>query len=177
MKNIKIVCLLICLFTFGYQTMAQLTMNELKHAHTTKLENAKKYTNSTIDAFNEVQLNFKPTEEEMTVMQQTAHLCQNIFWLSSLIAENKILPVKINKDKTYTKIELLDFINQSYDFAIKTIQEVAEDSIFNTAEIAGNKLNKIQLLNLIQDHQTHHRAQLLVYARLNGIKPPAYKGW
>ena len=62
-------------------------------------------------------------------------------------------------------------------YGMNIIQEVEEDSIFNTAEIAGNKLNKIQLLNLIQDHQTHHRAQLLVYARLNGIKPPPYKGW
>jgi len=30
---------------------------------------------------------------------------------------------------------------------------------------------------LLNDHQTHHRGQLVVYLRLNGIKPPAYIGW
>lgn len=42
---------------------------------------------------------------------------------------------------------------------------------------SGRKLNKIQFLNLIQDHQTHHRAQLLVYLRLNNLTPPRYSGW
>ncbi len=38
-------------------------------------------------------------------------------------------------------------------------------------------MNKLQINNPMQDHQTHHRAQLLNYLRLNGIKPPAYIGW
>ncbi len=42
---------------------------------------------------------------------------------------------------------------------------------------SGTQLNKIQFLNLIEDHQTHHRAELLVYLRLNNIKPPEYIGW
>ncbi|OYY03206.1 MAG: DinB family protein, partial [Sphingobacteriia bacterium 35-40-5] len=35
----------------------------------------------------------------------------------------------------------------------------------------------VQFLNLIQDHQTHHRAQLIVYLRLNMLNPPNYTGW
>jgi uncharacterized damage-inducible protein DinB len=38
-------------------------------------------------------------------------------------------------------------------------------------------MNKLQIINLINDHQTHHRAQLLVYLRLKGVKPPEYVGW
>jgi uncharacterized damage-inducible protein DinB len=38
-------------------------------------------------------------------------------------------------------------------------------------------MNKLQILNLLNDHQTHHRAQLIVYLRINGIKPPDYVGW
>ena len=41
----------------------------------------------------------------------------------------------------------------------------------------GGKLNKYQFLNLIQDHQTHHVGQLIVYLRINNIEPPKYIGW
>jgi uncharacterized damage-inducible protein DinB len=30
---------------------------------------------------------------------------------------------------------------------------------------------------LMHDHHTHHRGQIIVYLRLNGLKPPKYVGW
>lgn len=30
---------------------------------------------------------------------------------------------------------------------------------------------------LMRDHMTHHRGQLIVYLRLNGLAPPRYQGW
>jgi uncharacterized damage-inducible protein DinB len=41
---------------------------------------------------------------------------------------------------------------------------------------AGPKARR-QILILMHDHQSHHVGQLIVYLRLNGIKPPAYVGW
>ncbi|MDT8346268.1 MAG: DinB family protein, partial [Flavobacteriaceae bacterium] len=41
---------------------------------------------------------------------------------------------------------------------------------------AGEK-TKIQILNLLHDHVTHHRGQLVVYLNLKEIKPPRYTGW
>ncbi len=34
-----------------------------------------------------------------------------------------------------------------------------------------------QIINLMNDHLTHHRAQAIVYLRLNGVMPPKYVGW
>ena len=38
-------------------------------------------------------------------------------------------------------------------------------------------MSKRQILVLMNDHLTHHRGQMIVYVRLKGVKPPAYKGW
>ncbi|WP_374662973.1 DinB family protein [Parasegetibacter sp. NRK P23] len=38
-------------------------------------------------------------------------------------------------------------------------------------------MSKLQIINLLSDHQTHHRGQLLVYLRLCGLTPPKYVGW
>ncbi len=38
----------------------------------------------------------------------------------------------------------------------------------------GLKRTKRQVLLLLADHITHHRGQMLVYMRLNGLKPPRY---
>jgi uncharacterized damage-inducible protein DinB len=44
------------------------------------------------------------------------------------------------------------------------------------AFFAGPK-TKLQILNLMQDHVTHRRGQLIVYLNLNDIQPPKYTGW
>jgi uncharacterized damage-inducible protein DinB len=36
-----------------------------------------------------------------------------------------------------------------------------------------NLLNKLQFINFIHDHQSHHIGQLIVYLRLNNIEPPS----
>ena len=76
-----------------------------------------------------------------------------------------------------TKSEIIDFLAGAYDFAIRAVNNLDAESIPKEFAFAGKKLNKIQFLNLIQDHQAHHRAQLIVYLRLNQLKPPAYVGW
>lgn len=173
----RLIFLFSLMLNYNQNTNAQLSLDALRQAHVSKLEHAQKYTTSVLHLFDDSLLLFKPTEDEMTVSQQITHLCQNIVWLSGLLSEKKEVPFRISKEKKYTKIELLELISTAYTFGIEAMRSLSEASLFNTTEVANNKLNKIQLLNLIQDHQTHHRAQLLVYLRLNGIKPPSYTGW
>ena len=44
-------------------------------------------------------------------------------------------------------------------------------------EFFAGPMNKRQILTLLNDHQTHHCGQLIVYLRLKGVKPPDYRGW
>ncbi|MGK0251702.1 MAG: putative damage-inducible protein DinB, partial [Gammaproteobacteria bacterium] len=46
-----------------------------------------------------------------------------------------------------------------------------------TVEFFAGPKSRMQILNLLQDHVTHHRGQLIVYLNLNSIEPPQYSGW
>ena len=41
---------------------------------------------------------------------------------------------------------------------------------------AGPK-SKFQILNLLEDHVTHHRGQLIVYLNFKNSIPPSFIGW
>jgi len=75
------------------------------------------------------------------------------------------------------KEQVLQFLASAYDYAIKAMSEVDEKTLSKEFNWSGGKMNKFQFLNLIQDHQSHHVGQLIVYLRLNNITPPKYIGW
>ena len=54
-----------------------------------------------------------------------------------------------------------------------TLESLEEEVDFFTTQVR----NKGQILTLLNDHHTHHRGELLVYLRLQNIKPPRYQGW
>jgi len=59
----------------------------------------------------------------------------------------------------------------------KCVQALKEENLDEKVDFFAGEKNKLQILNLLQDHVTHHRGQLAVYLNLKGIKPPAYTGW
>ncbi len=68
-------------------------------------------------------------------------------------------------------------LSKTYDFALDVLQHFDLARLSDTVSFFAGPMNKLQIINLLNDHQTHHRAQMLVYLRLNGIKPPDYIGW
>ncbi|HET7002705.1 MAG TPA: DinB family protein, partial [Puia sp.] len=68
-------------------------------------------------------------------------------------------------------------LNTVYDYAITTLEKFKPGHLADTVSFFIKPMNKLQILNLLNDHQTHHRAQLIVYLRINGFKPPDYVGW
>lgn len=57
------------------------------------------------------------------------------------------------------------------------VQKANETDLTTKVDFFARPKTKLQILNLMQDHVTHHRAQILVYLNLNEIKPPKYVGW
>jgi uncharacterized damage-inducible protein DinB len=76
-----------------------------------------------------------------------------------------------------SKKQVMQFLNDAYEYGLKAMVELDEKSLSKEFNWNGGKLNKYQFLNLIQDHQTHHVGQLIVYLRINNIEPPKYIGW
>ncbi|GHU57853.1 hypothetical protein FACS189444_0610 [Spirochaetia bacterium] len=154
--------------------------NALIQAHINKFINSEKYTLEVASEMPDSLYNFRPVSTEMSFKQQLIHLGKNIIWLCTKYLNeqpnlpsfsNNLVAEEMNKDQT------INFVKKAYEYGITSFKHLDTASLMKKFDWSGTQLNKIQFLNLIEDHQTHHRAELLVYLRLNNIKPPEYIGW
>jgi uncharacterized damage-inducible protein DinB len=65
-------------------------------------------------------------------------------------------------------------INKTFDETILLIQRFDTTQFDDKLDYLGIERTKRQIFLLLADHITHHRAQMLVYMRLNGLVPPRY---
>ena len=143
------------------------------------MTNAREYTLAVAKLMPDTLYSFKPVEGEMSFREQLIHISQNLYWLSSTYLAEKPNPLTETKEHLLLldKKAVMELVHSAYDYALLSISKVDTTTLSKELKFfAGNK-DKYQFLNLIEDHQTHHRAQLIVYLRLNGIKPPEYIGW
>ena len=68
-------------------------------------------------------------------------------------------------------------MNIAFDKVTNIIKNISPDDLPSEVDFFAGKKSKLQMLNLMQDHVTHHIGQLIVYLNLNEIKPPKYSGW
>lgn len=163
-------------FTFS-SLIAQSVDTVFLNANITKLKNAKEYTLQVADLMPEEKYNYKPSKEEMEFGKQLLHISENLCWLSSSYLTGNKNPLTAADGKLTSKKDIIPVVTKAYDFAIDALQNFNLKALTDTVKFFSGPMNKLQIINLIQDHQTHHRGQLLVYLRLNGIKPPDYVGW
>ena len=75
------------------------------------------------------------------------------------------------------KAEIIEKISGSYDKLIKRINEMTDvdfDTQYEIPFLKGSKSLRVMVM-FVRDHNTHHRAQLVSYLRMNNIKPAAYR--
>jgi uncharacterized damage-inducible protein DinB len=143
----------------------------------TKLQNSKEYTLKVANLMPDEKYGFKPVPGEMSFGEQLLHISANLGWLTSSYITNSKSPVTKEATQVQKKEEIIQILNKTYDFAIGALKPFEASHLADTVSFFAGPKTKLQIINLISDHQTHHRAQMLVYLRLNGIKPPEYVGW
>ena len=121
---------------------------------------------------------FRPSDEEMTFGQQLQHMSKNMTWLSqTYLYEDSIFVNNEVFSKELTPAEVLMIIQQSYQDAMLALKSIDLTTLGKSKEFFAGLKTKRQIISLMHDHATHHRAQLLVYLRMKNIKPPKYRGW
>lgn len=143
-----------------------------------KWQNSKQYLLEVAQAMPESEYDFKPVADEMSFGEQMKHIVGNVSWLTSSFIVKQDNP--FSKEviaKAHTKAEIIEMLGKVFDFSYENVQTITENNLSEEVDFFVKPTNKLQILNLLQDHQTHHRAQAIVYLRLKGIKPPAYRGW
>ncbi len=164
-----------CFLTFSVH--AQSTESLFMQAAVAKLEGSKAYTLLVANAMPADKFEFKATPEEMSFREQALHLAQNTGWLCSSYLQPGINPVTDADGLLTDKAAILTLLEKTYDYAIQVLQSFSAVHLKDTVSFFAGPKTTLQIINLINDHQTHHRAQMIVYLRLNGIKPPDYVGW
>ncbi|MEO6721401.1 MAG: DinB family protein [Ferruginibacter sp.] len=170
--------LLFILFLFSLNTATAQKIDSLfLDAAISKLQNSKEYTLKVANGMPEEKYGFKPVPEEMSFGEQLLHIAANLNWLTSSYITSSKSPVTKAATQVQKKEEIIQVLSNTYDFAIGALKSFEATHLADTVSFFAGPKTKLQIINLIGDHQTHHRAQMIVYLRLNGIKPPEYVGW
>jgi len=129
---------------------------------------------------------WKPHERSMTLGRLAGHIAELPFWAGRILDTEMIdlTPMVTGPYQPYIPSSLKDLL-QKFDTNVAEAREGlkrARDEHFNQmwslqlkgkAVSSGSKLSMIRSMSL--NHIIHHRAQLGVYLRLNGIPlPPLY---
>lgn len=145
-----------------------------KSAFLEKWENSRVYLIEIAAAMPDSLYDYKPTERQMTFKEQLLHIQDNMNWLGTTY---------FSKDKPQittiptSKAEVLNMISDAFQRVSEQIKYTSEEQFSETVKFFAGPKSRLQLLNLLQDHVTHHRGQLIVYLNLNDINPPNYLGW
>jgi uncharacterized damage-inducible protein DinB len=144
--------------------------------HIIKWQNGLKYTEDVMNALPDSLWNFKPVKEEMSFREQVLHITQNMYWLSSTYLNGESLGLKI-KDEGQSIQEIKDQYLEIGKYTLGVLRNLKENDLSERVNFFAGNLTRWQIFELMHDHHTHHRGQIIVYLRLNGFKPPKYVGW
>lgn len=171
----KKITLLLVLLAINYSTiMAQQSTPKL--AFMEKWENSKNYLIAIAEEMPEEFYDFKPTERQMSFKEQLMHIKGNMDWLSNAYFTD-IDYKKEKKELPKTKTETINELEIAFDGVMFIIEKTPDEDLTETVDFFAGPKSKLQILNLLQDHVTHHRGQIIVYLNLKNIEPPKYIGW
>lgn len=144
-----------------------------------RLENSRKYTLQVAQAMPEDLYAYKPADDEMDFRSQLLHIAQNISWLTSTHLTTQPNPITgtMLKNTGQSKADVETIVTMAFDYAIDAVRHFDAANLEEKVTFFAGPLSKRQIIQLINDHQAHHRGQIVVYLRIKGIKPPAYIGW
>lgn len=169
----KIVALVLILMALD--TRHSLAQEDPISAFQLKWDNSKEYLIEIAELMPEGNYDFKPTEGQMTFQEQLLHIRKNMLWLSHDFLAERIITGTDLFD--LNKAETIRLLISACDTVRQIVSELDEKELKDKVGFRSGSATKLQILNLIQDHVTHHRGQLIVYLRLQGIEPPRYVGW
>ncbi|WP_124979014.1 DinB family protein [Nonlabens xiamenensis] len=163
----------------GVCSILQAQTADYKTAFIEKWNNSKQYLIQVAEAMPEEAYDYKPTPRQKSFKEQLLHIQANINWLSGTYLT--VSSHKGNQASTtsavMTKKELIASLAEAFDESLRQVVQTPTSSLSKTVDFFAGPKSKLQILQLMQDHVTHHRGQLLVYLNLKGVTPPTYVGW
>lgn len=128
-----------------------------------RLTATKAFTIEVINAMPEDKYDFKPDDGVRSFQEQAYHLVYSIDYYNRLFATGGNAAWSPDAEDSKSKAEIMKWANELFDSMEKTILSAADNQ---------------QLTNGIigyLDHNAHHRGQMIIYLRMNGVSAPSYR--
>ncbi|TVZ15507.1 DinB family protein [Maribacter sp. MAR_2009_72] len=143
-----------------------------------RLENSRSYLLLIAEMMPEEKYGYKATEESLSFSEHFMHIGFALDWHSQSLIGGREARVyqtdTIFKPANKTKAQMMARLDQTFTEAIALLQQVDPAVLEEQLDYFGLTRTKRQIVMLLADHITHHRAQMLVSMRLNGLVPPRY---
>lgn len=176
MKKILILNIIILLSSAPSTLFAQ--QDSFINDYLERLENSRKYLILVAETMPEDNYDFRASPESLTFAENLMHIGFAIDWHSqSLLGGRKSRDWKtdtIFKVDNKSKDEMIARIDKTFDETILLIKQFDTTQFDDELDYFGLRRTKRQIFLLLADHIAHHRGQMLVYMRLNGLVPPRY---
>ena len=140
-------------------------------------------TRKTLERVPENKLDYKPDPKSMSLGKLASHVAEMVgFVPATMQLPSFDVPADMKPFEATTRKQLLDKFDESASSARAALAATSDQAFMQewTLSFAGNAMFTMPRIavyrSMIMNHVIHHRAQLTVYFRLNGIPVPALYG-
>ena len=153
-----------------------------------QFRNAEREIVGLVEAMPADRINFTPNSLEIkgsefqgvrTFAQEAKHLATYVYMLSSTILGEKP-PVDTGKDDggpdtVKTKDQIVDYMKGAFAVGHKSLESITEKNEMDQVPATGpgRKMARIAAATFMMYHNFDHYGQMVEYARMNGVIPPA----
>ena len=143
---------------------------------------AKEYTIEVAEAMPSEKYNYIPAEGMMSFQKELAHIAANMGGLQRYITGDRDCVINDYSEsiKTSDKAKVIELLSSSFDYIHELALAMEEDALLEEVDFFAEEASpstREKIFWLMRNHVTHHRGQLIVYLRLNGVDAPKYRGW
>lgn len=143
-----------------------------------RLENSRKYLLEVAELMPVDKYQFKVTPESKSFEENLMHIAWAMDWHSqSLLGGRPERDWSVDTELRVaekSKEEMLAKLDETFSKTLELMRAFDADKLNDELDYFGLNRTKRQIFSLLADHITHHRGQMLVSLRLNGLEPPRY---
>ena len=141
---------------------------------------ARDYTVECAQAMPEAKYRYRPVPDVRSFGQQMVHIAESVKGLYEIFVEGKGAITnalsEAGQEVVRSRAEVVTQLRQSFQYVDAAVAKLTEYELGQRISFLGDRqLARWRVLDFILDHTTHHRAQTIVYLRMNGVQPPSYR--
>jgi uncharacterized damage-inducible protein DinB len=155
------------------------TLSQLKNELQEEYQTTRKF----FEAYPEGKNDFSPHEKSMKLMPLATHIGEVFGWTDTMLKTSDLdfATTDYQPKKLSTKKDLLKVLDENYNASNEALGKANESDLNESWALKNNgeemaKWSKYGSIRHSLNQITHHRAQLGVYYRMNGIPLPGSYG-